>query len=256
MYKIKSNTLFIGKNLIYLPSCQSTNDEAADLLRHGEAPEGTVVITDYQMAGRGQRGNQWQAQAGENLTFSLILRPRFLRAVEQFQLNMAVSLGVHEFLESCLGDSRTPKIKWPNDAYIGQHKVGGILIENSLQGVHIEHSVVGIGLNVNQLYFEGSRATSLRLATGQAYDLPTLLGVLLEKLEKNYLLLRNKHVDMLKRRYLAQLFRYQEPQLFCQNNAPFVGTIVGVSPEGRLAVQIKQRLEYFDFKEISYVFED
>lgn len=252
MYKIKSTTLFIGKNLIYLPTCQSTNDEAADLLRLGKGMEGTVVITDYQTAGRGQRGNQWLAQAGENFTLSLILRPNFLSASQQFHLNIAISLGIYEFFESFLDDSL--KIKWPNDIFLKNQKLGGVLIENTIQRGRIESSVIGMGLNINQIEFEHPRATSLRRLMKKEFNLHELLPDLLASLEKKYLLLRNGHYGLLKTRYLQNLFRYQEKHVFARNGVPFEGMIVGVSETGQLAVQIEERLEYFDFKEISYEF--
>jgi BirA family biotin operon repressor/biotin-[acetyl-CoA-carboxylase] ligase len=252
LYKVKSKTLFIGKKLIYLPTCQSTNDEATDLLRLGKGLEGTVVITDYQTAGRGQRGNQWLAKAGENFTLSLILRPNFLSPSQQFYLNIAVSLGIYEFFESFLGERL--KIKWPNDLYFGDQKLGGVLIENIIQGARIESSVIGMGLNINQIDFDHPRATSLRLLTAKEFALEDLLPDLLVFLEKNYLLLRNGHYGLLKTRYLHSLFRYQEHHLFYRNDIPFTGMIVGVTEVGRLAVQIENRLEYFDFKEISYGF--
>ena len=252
MYKIKSKTLFIGKNLIYLPTCQSTNDEAADLVRLGQGWEGTVVITDFQTAGRGQRGNQWLAQAGENFMLSLILRPHFLSTSQQFRLNVAISVGIYEFFKPYLGESL--KIKWPNDVYVDDQKLGGVLIENSIQGGRLEASIVGMGLNINQLLFENPRATSLRKATQKEYVREELLPDLLASLEKNYLLLRNGHFDALKMRYLQSLFRYQEQHNFRQAENVFTGMIVGVTDAGLLAVQIDNRLVYFDFKEISYEF--
>lgn len=252
MYKSKSKTLFIGKKLLYLPTCQSTNDEAADLLRLGEGLEGTVVITDYQTAGRGQRGNQWLAQAGENFTLSLILRPNFLLVTQQFYLNIAISLGIHEFFASFLDEHL--KIKWPNDLYFENQKLGGVLIENTIQRGRIESTVIGMGLNINQIEFEHSRATSLRRLTLKSYALDELLPDLLVHLEKNYLLLRNGHYGLLKMRYLQHLFRYQEIHLFRRGDVSFRGMIVGVTDTGLLAVQIDNRLEYFDFKEISYEF--
>lgn len=252
MYKSKSGTLFIGKKLIYLPTCQSTNDEAADLLRLGQGPEGTVVITDYQTAGRGQRGNQWLAQAGENFTLSLILRPNFLTPVQQFHLNIAISLGIYEFFASFLSEGL--KIKWPNDLFFGNQKLGGVLIENTIQRGRMESSVIGMGLNINQIEFENPRATSLRRLMGKTFSLEELLPDLLASLEKNYLLLRNGHYGLLKTRYLQNLFRYQEKHMFARNDVPFEGMIVGIAETGLLAVQIENRLEYFDFKEISYEF--
>eukprot|EP01137_Pigoraptor_chileana_P015025 Opistho-2@5140 len=107
-----------------------------------------VIITDNQTAGRGQRGNVWEASIGENLTFSLILKPNFLKASEQFQLNVAVSLGVLDCLSEYIDEDL--KVKWSNDIYFQNQKMGGILIENTLQGYQIGYSVIGIGLNINQ----------------------------------------------------------------------------------------------------------
>ena len=252
MYKTKSNTLFIGKNLVYLPTCQSTNDEAADLLRLGKGFEGTVVITDYQTAGRGQRGNEWLTQGGENFTLSLILKPHFLSVSQQFYLNIAVSLGIHDFFDAFLGEPL--KIKWPNDIYFNNQKLGGVLIENSLQHGRIESAIIGIGLNINQVMFESPRATSLKRLILKEHTLHELLPDLLACLEKNYLLLRNGHHNLLKTRYLQTLFRYQEVHSFRRGEAVFKGMIVGINETGLLAVQVENHLEYFDFKEISYEF--
>ncbi|TAE42236.1 MAG: biotin--[acetyl-CoA-carboxylase] ligase [Runella slithyformis] len=251
MHKIRPKTLFVGKKSIYLPTCQSTNDEAALLLRQQPVEEGTLIITDHQLAGRGQRGNAWQAQAGQNLTFSIVLKPTFLTATEQFRLSVAISLGLWAGLESILPGKL--KIKWPNDLYFSDQKLGGILIENSLQGPRLEHAIVGIGLNVNQLDFENPHAASLASLTHQTYDLEAVLVELLVKIEESYLLLRNGHYNQLKMRYLRNLYRYQEKHLFCQNDTTFEGIIVGVSEEGKLAVQVNNDLKYFELKEISHL---
>lgn len=252
MHKIRPKTLFVGKKSVYLPTCQSTNDEAALLLRQESVAEGTVITTDYQAAGRGQRGNQWLTQPNENLTFSIILKPNFLTASEQFSLNVAVSLGVFDTLELFLGEGL--KIKWPNDLYFKNQKLGGILIENSLQGSRLETSIMGIGLNVNQIDFENLNATSLRRLIGKTFELPELLEELLVKLEENYLLLRNGHYNRLKMRYLHNLFRYQEQHLFQDaQQRTFRGTIMGINETGKLAINVENKLCYFDFKEISYV---
>src|SRR5690554_3701783 len=148
MHKILANTIFLGKNIIHLPECHSTNDVAMQKYRSGEAPEGTIVITDKQTEGRGQRGNQWLTQPNLNLTFSLILTPVFLDASEQFGLNMAVSLGIREALSDYV---QGIIIKWPNDILHEENgKIGGILIENSVTHKGIELAMVGVGLNINQ----------------------------------------------------------------------------------------------------------
>lgn len=256
MYKIYPKTLFLGQIIQYLPSCQSTNDEASALIAHSDPAEGTLVITDNQTAGRGQRGNQWEAQAGQNLTVSAILRPVFLSASEQFWLNIALSLGIYDTLQPLLGDAL--RVKWPNDIYVGNQKLGGILIENILHGYNIEWSIVGMGLNINQTEFGYSTATSLQLQSplSNTYDLPGLLSRLCETLEQRYLQLRSGQRDTLKINYLQILYRYQEEHPFESEGQVFRGTIVGVDATGRLAIATDGQVRYFGFKEVSFGMED
>ncbi|RIV26819.1 biotin--[acetyl-CoA-carboxylase] ligase [Fibrisoma montanum] len=253
MYKIYPKSFFVGQNTKYLPSCQSTNDEAAQLIAQHDPIEGTIVITDRQIAGRGQRGNHWEATAGQNLTFSLILRPTFLNASEQFWLNMAVSLGIFDTLSPLIGDEL--RIKWPNDIYVEKQKLGGILIENILQGYNLAWSVVGIGLNINQTEFMYANATSLQqqapLLSG--YDLPGLLAQLSEKLEQRYLQLRAGQRGTLRAAYLQTLFRYQEEHWFAANQMRFRGVITGIDEAGRLAIAVDGQMRYFGFKEVEFI---
>ena len=253
MYKIYPKTLFLGQKIQYLPSCQSTNDEAATLIAHTDPVEGTLVITDNQVAGRGQRGNQWEAESGQNLTSSLILKPTFLSANEQFWLNIAISLGIYDGLQPLVGN--TLCIKWPNDIYAGDKKLGGLLIENTLHGYNIAWSVAGIGLNINQTEFSYPTATSLQQEAPlpDAYNVPGLLSRLCETLEQRYLQLRSGHRDTLKVNYLQILYRYQEEHLFRSGEQYFRGMIVGVDDTGRLAIATGEQIRYFDFKEVSFL---
>lgn len=252
MYKIHPKTLFIGQKSNYLPSCQSTNDEASALIVQDEVSEGTIVITDQQTAGRGQRGNTWEAKPAQNLTFSLILKPTFLTATEQFWLNMAVSLGIYDALQPLLGDRL--RIKWPNDIYVVDQKLGGILIENTLHGPHIAWSIVGIGLNANQTEFSYSTATSLQQEAPlpNGYNLSGLLSSLCEALEKRYLQLRSGRREALKMSYLQTLYRYQEEHYFSSEGRSFRGAIIGVDPTGRLAIADGEHIRYFAFKEVAF----
>ncbi|WP_460912055.1 biotin--[acetyl-CoA-carboxylase] ligase [Spirosoma areae] len=253
MYKIYPKTLFIGQIIQYLPTCQSTNDEASALIAQTDPAEGTVVITDQQTAGRGQRGNQWETQSGQNLTLSVVLKPSFLAATDQFWLNMAISLGIFDTLQPLLGDDLC--IKWPNDIYVGDQKIGGILIENTLHGSAIAWSVVGIGLNVNQTDFQYPTATSLQQQAPlpNAYDLPGLLSRLCETLEQRYLQLRSGQRDSLKINYLQTLYRYQQEHTFESKGRSFRGIIVGIDAAGRLAIAENGQMRYFGFKEVSFL---
>ena len=237
-----------------MPTCHSTNDIATQMIQSGENVfEGTVIVTDNQTAGRGQRGNTWEASVGENLTFSIIFKPNFLKASDQFQLNVAVSLGVFDFLSEFIDEGLT--VKWSNDIYYENQKMGGILIENTLQGYQIGHSVVGIGLNINQTQFNNLRATSLRNITQnpQRYDLSDLLKKLLESIEKNYLKIKNKEYEPLKMRYLSNLFRFEEYHYFRKNGQQFLGKIVEINDTGKLGIETEGMVIYFDFKEIEFV---
>ena len=254
MYNIQPNTLFTGKLIKYLPSCHSTNDIAVQMIQSENMVfEGTVIITDNQTAGRGQRGNSWEANTGENLTFSLILKPNFLKASDQFQLNVAVSMGVFDFLSEFIDENLS--VKWSNDIYYGDKKMGGILIENSLQGYQIGHSIIGIGLNINQVEFGNLRATSLRNITQNPlkYDLSEMLKQLLESLEKNYLKIKNNEYESLKDKYLANLYRFQEYHYFRKSGQHFFGQILGIDETGKLGIESDGNVSYFDFKEVEFV---
>ena len=254
MYNIQPNTLFTGKLIKYLPTCHSTNDIAVEMIQSENTVfEGTVIITDNQTAGRGQRGNTWEASSGENLTFSLILKPNFLKASDQFQLNIAISMGVFDFLSEFIDENLS--VKWSNDIYYKDKKMGGILIENSLQGYQIGHSIIGIGLNINQLEFSNLRANSLRNITHNPlkYDLSEILKRLLENLEKNYLKIKSNDFESLKTKYLANLYRFQTYHYFKRNGQQFLGQIIGIDETGKLGIETDENVIYFDFKEVEFV---
>lgn len=223
------------------------------MIQRDEAPEGTVIVTSHQTAGRGQRGNAWEARPGENLTLSIILQPTFLAASAQFALNLAISLGVYEFFREWLDEGLT--IKWPNDLYAGTRKLGGILIENTLTGYQLSYAVVGIGLNINQTQFNVPTATSLRKETGQPYpfDLEAVFDRLLVRLETEYQRLRDGRFTELKGRYLRHLFRYQEWHPYRRDGQVFNGCLVDVNDSGQLALETEQGVAYFGMQEVAFV---
>lgn len=252
MYKIYPKTLFVGKNVRYFSSCQSTNDLAAEIIQRKEAFEGAFVITDNQLAGRGQRGNNWEAHPGMNITLSVLLKPSFLLASKQFDLNIAISLAIHDLLNG----KQLPNlsIKWPNDIYVDNKKMGGILIENILVGNYIGWSIIGVGLNVNQHSFENPNATSLRIETkGKEQDIQQLIEKLAEFVEKRFLELKAGKTAEQKKAYVENLFRLEEWHNFQSSGETFAGQIIDVSPTGKLIVKTPKTVMNFDFKEISYI---
>jgi len=240
----------MGKKLVYVPECHSTNTLAAELSQRESVVEGTTIITSNQYQGRGQRGNQWISEPGKNLTLSLILKPTFLRADQQFRLTQLVSLAICDYAKEKTGSF--VKIKWPNDILINGKKVCGILIENSIAGESIQSSVVGIGLNVNQVKFETTRATSLCVEANHDFDLQTELPSLLQALEVRYLQLRNGKIDLLEADYLTNLYRNGETHTFKTVNGELLGKIIGVDKRGLLVVSTDVGEQHFDLKEISF----
>lgn len=248
------DTLFIGKNCIELSAVGSTNSYAKNLLATERPPEGTLITASEQHAGRGQVGNTWQSEPGKNMTASVILYPEFLDADKQFFLNMAVSLAVKDFCESVLNDE--VKIKWPNDIYWRDKKLGGILIENTITGSRISTSVVGIGLNVNQEVFPESLpnpVSMIQISTIE-YKIQHLLGGLSAYLEKYYLQLRQQHFNFLDKAYTVALYRYQQTHEYKKGNQILRGEINGVAKDGKLILHCNGREMRFAFKELEYVF--
>jgi BirA family biotin operon repressor/biotin-[acetyl-CoA-carboxylase] ligase len=217
--------------------------------------EGTVVWAHTQTAGRGQMGSQWIDSPGEGLALSIILYPKFLAIANQFNLSICIALGVHEFLQELqLPDLH---IKWPNDLYVGNRKIGGILIENSIMREHLMHSVVGIGLNINQEVFPDTlkKATSLRIETGQAHDMRSLLPLLFAKIEIRYRQLMAGQHELMRADYLRVLYQYQERHLYqrTSNQETFEGQILGIDAIGQLVVEHDNKLESFGIKEIAFI---
>ncbi len=253
MYKIPASTLFFGKQLVFVPECHSTNTLALELIEQTQIIDGSVVITASQTAGRGQRGNTWETEAGKNLTFSIIVKPMFLAIKDQFFLNIFTSLAIHDFLKDKMNAAIC--IKWPNDILVNDKKLCGILIENQIRGSQVSNCVIGIGLNINQQEFSSTFATSLTNITTESYDLSAVLESLLACLERRYLQLRSGEYETLRHDYLKQLYWLNETKTFSTNNERFSGTIYGINEDGRLLVQTDNGPISFGLKEINYIHE-
>ena len=253
MHKDSNQSLFIGNHQVRLPSCHSTNQVASDLLAANEATHGTVVITENQTRGRGQRGSNWESQPGKNLTFSVILTPTFLEVGQQFNLNIVASLALTQTLQ--LFGLNQVQIKWPNDVFCHEAKISGILIENSIRNQSIESSILGIGLNVNQKEFKVPHATSMVLQTGKEETLDSVFEHLLKSLEYHYHLLANGGYQELRDQYTSQLYRYQEPHSYknLRTNTVIHGFIQGIDQQGRLQLHTEQGNYSFEHKEVQFL---
>jgi BirA family transcriptional regulator, biotin operon repressor / biotin---[acetyl-CoA-carboxylase] ligase len=254
---LQNNTfprLFVGQNIVRLKRVDSTNNYLKDQLANSTPfPEGTVILAEEQYAGRGQVNNVWISEPGKNLTLSLLLLPRFLSPDKQFLLNQSISTAINDVLMEIIGVNA--KIKWPNDIYFGNKKLGGILIENILRGSLVKSSVVGIGININQVDFKevNSNATSLKEILHQDYDIGEFLQLLCTAVEKRYLQLRAGKFELIERDYLNALYRLNEIHTFKIDAQQVQGQIVGVNKNGLLEIYIGGKLRTYGFKEIEFV---
>ena len=251
MYKIYSNTLFVGRNIIYLPQCHSTNEWAVSSLRNNRISEGNIIITDNQTAGKGQRGNYWEAEPKKNLTFSVIFQPRFLDLSDNFYLNIFVSLAIYDTLTGFLKPGAV-QIKWPNDLFYNKQKLCGILIENFVKNNTLYNSIVGIGINVNQKNFKTPGATSVYNILHKEIDKNMMLSSLALNLEKRYLQLKNYEFPELKHDYYEHLYWINEKRIFYASGF-FEGIIRGIDEHGQLIIETKSGLKYFDFKAVKFI---
>lgn len=263
MHKIPAHTVFTGKRIVSLPSCESTNSLMLSMAQTAFLEEGTIIITENQTAGRGQSGNRWTVEPMANLTFSILLKPDFIEPGEQFYLNMAIGLGISDCVldilvqsghqGSALLHSPRVKLKWPNDILIDGKKVCGILIENQIQGQKLTQSVVGIGLNVNQKNFEWPQASSLSLFTSMDFNKTEVFEKLIIKIDERYSQLRSGNFQKLKEDYYSFLYWKGESHEFQSDGKIFTGMIEGVDEVGRLLVLVAGAVRRYNFKAITFL---
>ncbi len=225
--------VFSRRKVFRLKEVDSTNLYASKLPEN--TPEGSVVVAEYQTKGRGQGSNKWESTPGENLMCSIILKPTFLKANMQFYLSKAIALAVADFI-SLYADSVS--IKWPNDIYVKNKKIAGILIEHSIESDYIKQTIAGIGININQQQFSKGipNPISLNMATGELYEIIELLDILISLIENRYVMLKELDFATLDENYLTSLFKYKVKSEYSANGMIFNGTITGVEPTGDLKI--------------------
>lgn len=225
-----------------------------------DAPHATVVSARQQTAGRGQRGNSWESEPGKNLTLSILLRPQHIDTHVPFVLSAAVALGVHDTVASLLNNfsDREVSIKWPNDIYIADSKVAGILIENSLDGHRLRHSIIGIGLNVNQLSFISDAPNPISIAnvTGREYQLDKVEEMMCRAVIESFEKADNPaFFDATMTRYNSLLYRRQSLHYYREpDGKTFLATSQGVDSMGRLTLTDTYGVNHtYNFKEVAHV---
>lgn len=253
----------------WYPCIDSTNMQAHREL--GEAGEGTVWVADYQTAGRGQRGNSWESGDGQNLLFTVLLRPEFLNVQKQFAISQIVALAVVKYLET---KGLHPKIKWPNDIYINDRKICGILIEHSVSSANLSASIVGIGINVNQLHFcsDAPNPTSILLAINnlEPGNIPDNIGLTnLERRDELVCVLQQifslyeyisdaeglEHINAEYHSYLYRLGEFHEfLEVTANGNLKFEAKIVGINSYGCLVLEKRDgSSSEYAFQQIRYI---
>lgn len=190
---------------------------------------------------------------GKNLTFSVVCYPK-IESRKAFYLNIVASLAVRKTL-SDLGIQS--EIKWPNDILVHQKKICGILIENQLAGHQIQQSIIGIGLNVNQLKFEnGINATSIAVEN-QAVELEDVLKQCYQYLDFYYNLLIESNFPLLLKHYYSFMFAYKEEVILEDQSGKFTGFLLGVDDFGLLEVLKTNGLKVkYDLKEVKFILND
>ena len=246
-------TLFTGRKVVKLEETGSTNRFLSELLQQENLPEGTVVTADYQASGQGLGGTTWFSEPGKNLLMSVVFRPEFLPVKKIYIISKAIALAIKEFLAE---EGIQAKIKWPNDIYVGNNKICGVLIENSLRGSIVIQSVCGIGLNINQLLFPPAIANpvSMKMITGKTYSIEDCRVKLCRQLEKRYLQIKAQNFNLINNDYLKSLHRFYEMEAYETSTEKFNAQIIDVEDEGRLVIKRENgMIQRFAFKEIKFL---
>ena len=262
MNKYQAPTRFVGKNSKYIPTCPSTNSLGFEEALSGEIPEGFAWVAGHQSAGKGQRGNQWLAQPNQNLLVSFLLQPGHEALDHQFYLSKSIALGIVQGLQTWsqqqFGETLPLAIKWPNDIYLAGKKLGGVLIENNFQSGRWAFSIVGIGLNINQLDFQDLRAISLKKYTQdpQSIAIEAIFQAISQGIENEYERFKNREFQDLDKDYHMHLFQRMIEATYEDMDGNFEGKILEVNAQGLLCMEKNNARKWYDLKELCFIFKD
>ena len=239
--------------IIQFDEIDSTNNHLKQLAREQSLAEGTVVIAEFQSGGRGQQGNSWFSTKGDNLLFSLLIRPKKLLANEMFIISCITSLAVLRTLSQFIDNVR---IKWSNDIYWNDKKIGGILIENNLQDGFVQRSVIGIGLNINEESFPADlpNPISLYQITKKKYDKTQILDTFLREFSTLYQQVECDASLEIKKEYMHHLYRADDYYWFEDKSGKFEAKIDDVLSSGHLVLKTREKeVREYAFKEVGFV---
>ncbi len=239
------------ENYFYIPETTSTNNVLSEMAQQKRLPEGFMLYTDFQTAGKGQPGNSWESENGKNLLFSILLYPQNIKINKQFIISQLTSLAIKHVLDQF---TEGFSIKWSNDIYWKDKKIAGILIENSLLRNKIDKCIIGVGLNINQEVFKSNAPNpiSLKQITGKEIDREKMLSDIHTELLKLY---HELNYDKLQKEYHQSLYRKEgfHPYTDAATKEHFLARIERVEPDGKLILITKEgeQKEYY-FKEVVF----
>ena len=222
------------------------------MVHDGMAKHGFAFAALHQTAGKGQRGRAWQAQPGKNIALSVVIKTETLKAEQQFLLSMSVAMAVYEFIKKYVPEE--VNIKWPNDIYWRNQKMGGILIENIFNGTKWKWAVAGVGININQTSFNKTlpNPVSMQQVTHREFDVSKLCGELHEKIMQRVEKLYLQPHDKLLKEYNRRLYKRNETVKLKKGNLTFETEITGVTLHGQLHTKdVMER--HFNFGEVDWV---
>lgn len=239
-------------HLVYLKETVSTQTLASQMLARGELSHATFVVAGYQTQGRGYASNTWYSSPKTNLLGTLFIEYTSLPAQEQFTVTTLVSVAIARFLEKEL--QRQVFIKWPNDIFVNDRKICGLLIENQIMGNQLRSSLIGIGLNVNEVRFPNDlpRAVSMFQLDGKNREIKAVAYALASSILG--FVETPDFSETSRREYLSRLYRKDKPALYKTGDETFEGIIRGVDVFGRLVIENKGGMQTFRFKEVEYLF--
>ena len=239
--------------LIHLNETDSTSKALKIISENEELPSGSMAYADFQTAGRGQRGNLWESEAGKNLIFSILFRPLDVPANMPFVISEMISLSVKFTLDKYIPDI---SVKWPNDIYHKDKKITGILIENTIHQEKISQSIIGIGININQTEFRSNapNPTSMMLITGCTFDIMDIMEEFRQEFAIQSQRLNDKCFDPIHKDYLNSLYRKEGFHKYRDSTGIFEASIHDIDPTGQLVLKRSNGIySHYNFKEVEYI---
>lgn len=242
---------------VHLDSVDSTNryirDEAANLWRCAHGADALLVTASRQSAGRGQRGNVWVSEGGSNLLATILVAPDGVVASRSFVLSQCMALAVHDAMSQYGIDV---VVKWPNDIYVGNRKLAGILIELDYCGMKVKQALLGVGLNINQRVYEPMDRVpvSMQMLTGDVYDVDDVLTTLLGSFSKYYRCIFKGESELVTTEYMNLMLGYGEERAYIDACGVFTAVAEGVEPDGHLLLRRSDgTLSRYAFKEVEQI---